>query len=151
MKRKFIILIACLFLATNGISAKSLVLTLKNGTLVYYLLDGESNPMLRFVDGGMTIDTDKYEFSNVKNFYISNTDDPNGIEHVTGKAMQYSDNRLIIDAGEANTANVYTLDGRKVDVQTLQVNGKSIIDLNTLPQGSYIIAIGETSFKVFKK
>ena len=151
MKRKVLILIACLLLGANGISAKSLVLTLKNGTLVYYLLDGEAHPMLRFVDGGITIDTDEYEFSNIKHFYISNTDDPNGIEHVMGNAMQYSDNRLVIDTKEAHTANVYTLDGRKMDIQVLQVNDKSIIDLNTLPQGSYIITVGETSFKVFKK
>ena len=151
MKRKVLILIACLLLGANGISAKSLVLTLKNGTLVYYLLDVEAHPMLRFVDGGITIDTDEYEFSNIKNFYISNTDDPNGIEHVMGNAMQYSGNRLVIDTKDAHTANVYTLDGRKMDIQALQVNDKSIIDLNTLPQGAYIIAIGEASFKVFKK
>ena len=68
MKTRIITLAAFLFLAIGVLSAKSLVLTLKNGTLVYYLLGGEANPMMRLTDGDIVVNTDKYEFGNIQNF-----------------------------------------------------------------------------------
>lgn len=151
MKEKIITLVACLLFVAANLSAKSLVLTLKNGTLVYYLLDEEVRPMLRFVDGGIMVNTDKYEFSNVKNFYISATDDPSSIEHATGNQIEYSRNMLVINAEYSLSFAIYTSSGHKVSVPAQQVNGQIIIDLNPLPQGAYVVTIGESSLKVLKK
>ena len=150
MKEKIIALATCLLLATVGLSAKSLVLTLNNGKLVYYLLGGESNPMLRFVDGNIVVDTDKYEFSNVKNFYISSTDDPSGIEHTVGESIRYDHNVIIVHSDQS-AIGVYACDGRRMDVSLQQANDKTLIDLSPLPQGIYIVTIGETSLKICKK
>lgn len=151
MKDKIIILVACLFLATVNLSAKSLVLTLKNGTLVYYLLGEKSNPMLRFVDSGILIDTDRYEFSNVKNFCISSTDDPSSIEHSMKKNIQYDHNIVVVDTDKPLSIKIYTYDGRETKACLQQINGKILIDLNPLPKGAYIVNIGKSSLKVFKK
>ena len=72
MKEKIITLMGCLCLAIVNLSARSIVLTLKDGTHVYYLLGGESRPVLKFVDGNIVVNTDRYEFGDIKNFYISN-------------------------------------------------------------------------------
>lgn len=151
MKGKIITLAACLFLAATALPAKSLVLTLKNGTLVYYLLGKDVNPMLRFVDGDIVVNTDRFEFSNVKNFYISATDDPTSIEHTVGTHIQQSHNMVILDTEDPQSISLYTFDGRKVDVCPQHSNGKTLIDLSPLPQGTYIITIGESSLKILKK
>ena len=151
MKEKIITLVACLLFVAANLSAKSLVLTLKNGTLVYYLLDEDVNPMLRFVDGGIVVNTDKYEFSNVKNFYISATDDPSSIERVTEDHIQYGHNVLVVNAEHSLSFAIYTSSGYKVSAPAQQVNGQIIIDLNPLPQGTYVVTIGESSLKVLKK
>ena len=151
MKQKIFTLVACLLFAMANLSAKSLVLTLKNGTLVYYLLDEEVNPMLRFVDGGIVVNTDRYEFGNVKNFYISATDDSSGIEHVVGEHVQYDHNVLAFSSEYSQSFAVYTCSGHQVAVSAQQANGQTIIDLNPLPQGAYIVTIGESSLKIFKK
>ena len=151
MKEKIIALAACLFLFVSAIPAKSLVLTLRNGTLVYYLLGGETNPMLRFVEGDIVVNTDKYAFSNVKNFYISATDDPSGITHIMGETFQYDHNIVVVNTEKSLPIKIYACDGHKITTCSQQVKGQTIIDLNPLPQGVYIVAIGESSLKIFKK
>ena len=151
MKKKIILLAACMFLAAVNLSAKSLVLTLKNGTLVYYLLGGESNPMMRFVEGSIVVNTDKYEFGNVKNFYISDTDDPTGVEQAIGAPIQYDHNTIVVSTDNTLPVSMYTCGGHKVEVHIQQSNGRILIDLNPLPQGAYVVTIGESSLKVLKK
>ena len=72
--KKLTLLFVFACLAYAGAMAKSVVFTLVDGTKVYYLLGGEANPKLRFVEGKMTVDADVYEFSDIKNFYISEED-----------------------------------------------------------------------------
>jgi len=67
-------------MAVLAVEAKSLVITLSDGTLVYYLLSNDKSPVMRMVPGGFTVNSDTYQFSEVKNFYISQTDDPNPVE-----------------------------------------------------------------------
>ena len=67
MKKLTILCLLCL--ASMGAMAKSLVLTLSDGTLVYYLLGGETDPRMRFVEGKIEVNTDVYEISGIKNFY----------------------------------------------------------------------------------
>ena len=151
MKTRIIILAVFLFLAIGVLSAKSLVLTLKNGTLVYYLLGGEANPMMRFVDGDIVVNTDKYEFGNIKNFYISATDDPSGIEQAIGEDIQYAHNIMVVSTDKPLAMAIYTSAGHKVSTPIHQANGRTCIDLNPLPQGAYIVTIGGSSLKVLKK
>ena len=151
MKRMTIAFVACLSLVTISLSAKSLVLTLKDNTLVYYQLGGESNPMLRFVDGNIVVNTDRYEFDNIKNFYISETDDPSGIKNSMDSHIQYDHDLIIIDTNKSLPVNVYTSDGHKVEVFFQKVNDKTLINLSPLSRGAYIVNIGESSLKILKK
>lgn len=152
MKEKIISLAACLLLSVGTLSAKSLVLTLENGTRVYYLLGGNTNPMIRFVDGKIKVDTDIYEFSGIKNFYISATDDPNGIEHTINSTMaEYNDNMVIFDTDKPLMVKVYSSGGNEMNVYPRWVGDKTVVDLSPLPQGAYIITAGETSLKILKK
>ena len=151
MKRMTIAFVACLSLVTTSLSAKSLVLTLKDNTLVYYQLGGESNPMLRFVDGNIVVNTDRYEFDNIKNFYISETDDPSGIKNSMDSHIQYDHDLIIIDTNKSLPVNVYTSDGHKAEVFFQKVNDKTLINLSPLSRGAYIVNIGESSLKILKK
>lgn len=151
MKTRIITLAVFLFLAIGVLSAKSLVLTLKNGTLVYYQLGGEDNPMMRFTDGDIVVNTDKYEFGNIKNFYISATDDPSGIEQAIGEDIQYAHNIMVVSTDKPLAMAIYTSAGHKVGTPIRQDNGRTLIDLNPLPQGTYIVTIGGSSLKVLKK
>lgn len=153
MKRTILSLVACFCLFAGNISAKSLVLTLKDGTLVYYLLGGESNPMMRFVDGKVTVDTDEYTISGIKNFYISEEDDPNAIEGIKGnkESVNYSNNTLIIKSGNQKLVKVFAINGAEVEAEIKSANDMTSVGLNKLPEGAYIIRVGNTSFKVLKK
>ena len=67
MKKTFLTLLLGFSLLPAG--AKSVVFTLNDGTLVYYLLGGEVAPVMRFGDEGtLTINADSYEVSGIKNF-----------------------------------------------------------------------------------
>lgn len=152
MKGRTIAFAISLSLAVGALPAKSLVLTLENGTLVYYLLGEDTNPMMRFVDGKIKVDTDIYEFSGIKNFYISTTDDPNGIEHTINSTMaEYNDNMVIFDTDKPLVVKVYSSGGNEMNVYPRWVGDKTVVDLSPLPQGTYIITAGETSLKILKK
>lgn len=143
--------IPCLRLAAAGPAyAKSLVLTLGDGTLVYYLLGGDTNPKLQFVEGGFMLNADNYGFANVKNFYISNEDDPSGIENVLVEGgVEMQGNQLVIPT--EGSVKVFTAAGKEVKAETRVVSGNTIVVLGTLPQGVYVVNVGGASIKIMKK
>ena len=141
-----------LLMASIGASAKSVVFTLKDGTKVYYLLSKEVNPIMRFKEGKMVVNDDAYEFSDIKNFYISDEDDPNAIEAVLSQQeVTYSANTVIFRSEAVKTVKVYTLDGVEVKAP-VQQNGDVIsVNLNGLEKGTYLISTCASSIKVWKK
>lgn len=150
--KKVVFLFAAMLLAAAGASAKSVVFTLSNNTKVYYLLGGETAPMLRFVDGRVTVNDDVYSISGIKNFYISETDDPNAIEQTLAQQnISYGSNTLVVKAAEGTNVKVYAADGRAVEADILQNGDATTIDLNRLDRGIYMIQIGTSSMKVLKK
>ena len=58
--KKLALSLSLFFLACMTATAKSVVFTLSNGTKIYYLLGGETNPVMRFVDGKITVNADSY-------------------------------------------------------------------------------------------
>lgn len=150
-KKIFLLGIGLLLLVGESMS-KSLVLTLKDGTPVYYLLGGEVNPMLRFVDGGFTICADMYEFAGIQNFYISETDDPSAIDRVVAEGeVEFRGGILVLDTNRGSQVNVYSSEGTQIDVVVQDIGNQVRIDLSTLPKGVYVIRYGELSMKVMKK
>lgn len=153
MKKTLLSIIACLMLATGSLHAKSLVLTLSDGTLVYYLLGGETNPMMRFTDGKITVDTDEYSISGIKNFYISEEDDPNAIESLRSDKnnAKFQNNTLIVKSGASKSVKVYTMSGAEVEADINTTGKMTSVGIGNLPKGAYVIKIGNSSFKVLKK
>lgn len=150
--KKLIILFLLMLTISAGAAAKSMVITLANNTKVYYQLGGETNPMMRFVDGKITVDADDYEISDIKNFYISIEDAPNAIEStMTASSMVYSANTLVVKAAEAKTVKVYSVGGKEVNADVQRAGEVITVNLNGLDKGAYIISTGDASFKVFKK
>lgn len=137
MKKTF--LLSIIFALALSMQAKSLVITLDDGTDVYYLLGGDEDPVMKFIDGKVVIKTDSYEFSNIKKFYISQTDDPVGIKAET----------LYLKGDK--TIEVYSLDGKKMDIDTTATDAISTVNTSPLPKGVYIIKIGNQQMKVLKK
>lgn len=141
-----------LLMASVGASAKSVVFTLNDGTKVYYLLSKEVNPIMRFKEGMMVVNEDAYEFSDIKNFYISDEDDPNAIETVLSKQnVTFNSNTVIIRSDAVKTLKVYTLDGVEVKASVQKTDDVISVDLNGLDKGTYLISTGTSSLKVLKK
>lgn len=142
----------CLFfifilLSALQVQAKSLVLTLVDGTSLYYLLGGETNPVMRFSeDSGFSVNADNYEFSGVKNFYISTTD-ASCISKTKISKTSFHSGFLSINAA---SVAVFTLDGKNVDVISEKSGDMITIDMSSLPKGIYVIKAGKSSFKVCK-
>lgn len=152
MNKRIVIAIACLLFSIGISFGKSLVLTLANNTLVYYVLGGDKNPMMRFADGKVCVNSDEYAFSNIKNFYISETDDPSGIEHLLKEQqITYKAGTLIVNTDSPESIGVYTANGMKVSVPVEQSGDAVAVSLNQLPKGVYVVRVGESSFKVFKQ
>ena len=150
MKKLTFLLLLCM--ASMGVMAKSIVFTLSDGTKVYYLLGGETNPMLRFVEGKITVNADQYEISDIKNFFVSNEDDPNGIEDVlAGMDVNFSANTLVINATDVLVVKVYALSGTEVPAEVTKNGSLVSVNLNGLEKGAYIIRVGKSSLKVMKK
>lgn len=141
-----------LLIASIGASAKSVVFTLNDGTKVYYLLSAEVSPMLRFKDGKMVVNEDTYEFTDIKNFYISEEDDPNAIEKVLAKHnVTFKANSVVINSDSVKILKVYTLDGVEVKVPVEKSENVISVNLNGLERGTYLISTGDSSLKVLKK
>lgn len=152
MNKRIVIAIACLLFSIGISFGKSLVLTLANNTLVYYVLGGAKNPMMRFADGKVCVESDEYTFSNIKNFYISETDDPSGIEHLLKEQqITYKAGTLIVHTDSPESISVYTVNGMKISVP-VELSGDIVaVSMTQLPNGVYVVRVGESSFKVFKQ
>lgn len=152
MNKRIVIAIVCLLFSIGISFGKSLVLTLANNTLVYYMLGGAKNPMMRFADGKVCVESDEYTFSNIKNFYISETDDPSGIEHLLKEQqITYKAGTLIVHTDSPESISVYTVNGMKISVPVEQAGNVVAVSMTQLPNGVYVVRVGESSFKVFKQ
>ena len=152
MNKRIVIAMTCLLFSIGISFGKSLVLTLANKTLVYYMLGGDKNPMMRFADGKVCVDSDEYSFSNIKNFYISETDDPSGIEHLLKEQqITYKAGTLIVHTDSPESISVYTVNGMKISVPVELAGNVVAVSMTQLPNGVYVVRVGESSFKVFKQ
>ncbi len=84
---------------------------------------------------------------------------PTGIEGVmvgpntNTLELQFVDAQTVVVKGKVDniSANLYSLDGKDVSADIEHSSSQLTFHLNSLPQGVYIIRIGQQSFKVFKK
>ncbi len=132
-----------LTLATLCTQAKSIVFTLNDrvATRVYVLLGNDENPkMVMNGDGTFTLCGRQYDFSNVKDFYISTTD-YTGEKNTEDAIVSIQRDKMLME-GEVT---VYTTDGKLVG------KGEREVLMSTLGRGTYIITNGVSTIKCLKK
>ncbi len=149
MNMRKLLTLALLLAISAAMSAKSLVLVLTDGTLVYYCLGGDTNPVMKFDAGDVSVETDVYTFGNIDKFYISQTDAA-GIEETKEVTSSYDGNALCLNTTD-KTVSVYKTDGTKVEAKISKTDGMTVVETSSLEKGIYIIKVGETSLKICKK
>lgn len=138
-----------LFLLVMVLNAKSLVLVLSDGTQVYYYLGGEKNPVMKYDQERITIESDNYTFENIVKFYVSNTD-ADGIDNVKATDFSYDGSTFYVNT-TSRPVKVYKTDGTETKVGINSDNGVTAIQISSLERGVYIVKIGKSSFKFVKK
>ena len=118
------------FLGNTVLNAKSLVITLSDDSKAYYQLDSEHHPVMRMTDDGLTVETDRYTFMQIREWHISDEDAPAGIESA---ALGQEEKK--------ETVRIYSADGKLLQTT----------DLKDLPAGTYVIRNGQSSLKILKK
>lgn len=151
---KKLTLLLCASLLSLGAMARSIVFILNDAqeTKVYYLLGGETDPVLKFKDGKMMVNTDQYELSDIKNFYVSEEDDPVGIEPTLAeKKVKFSANTLVVSAADVQDVKVFTPNGVEVNADVQKSGDLISVNLNRLSKGVYVVNFGKSSMTVMKK
>ncbi len=135
-----------------GISshAKSVLFTLKDGTKVYYLLGDGKNPIMKLVDGKAIVNDDCYEITDIRDFTISATDDPDAISEVRLPETMMRENCFIVRKAEGEV-HVFSLSGMEVKASVEKSGDSTSVSLAGLARGTYVIQIGKNSFKVTKR
>ena len=153
MKKFRVIILMALTLITGSISAKSVVFTLSDGTQVYYLIGGGSNPIMTFENGSVTVNSDTYQISDIVNFYISNTDDPSGVSELkdSRSSFKMQGETLYVGCSASKEVKVYGINGVEQEVEVSIIGDVTAVRIANLPAGNYVVKVGKTSFKFYKK
>lgn len=148
MFKKSILICTLALLASVSASARSLVLVLNDSTKIYFLLNDK--PVLRMEKGKVLIDTQTFSFEDVDRFYISQTDDPSGIEAVMAeKQLKFEGNSLVVEGDKV--VEIYAVNGVKMKAKVSKAAGMTTVDTGNLAKGTYVVKVGKVSFKFVKK
>ena len=148
MFKKSILICTLALLASVSASARSLVLVLNDSTKIYFLLNDK--PVLRMEKGKVLIDTQTFSFEEVDRFYISQTDDPSGIEAVMAeKQLKFEGNSLVVEGDKV--VEIYAVNGVKMKAKVSKAAGMTTVDTGNLAKGTYVVKVGKVSFKFVKK
>lgn len=133
--------------ADNG---KSLFVTFLDGSKIEFAL--ADLPEVSFGEDKMKVQTSKttatYELGSVKTFTYATT---TGISQVINdKPFSMEGNTLIVD-GTANKISCYTANGELITLQLSTADGKTIISLDTLKHGVYLIKINNKTIKIARQ
>ena len=148
MFKKSILICTLALLASVSASARSLVLVLNDSTKIYFLLNDK--PVLRMEKGKVLIDTQTFSFEDVDRFYISQTDDPSGIEAVMAeKQLKFEGNSLVVEGDKE--VEIYAVNGVKMKAKVSKTAGMTTVDAGNLAKGTYVVKVGKASLKFVKK
>lgn len=146
MNRPF--LIAALLVSALAAQARSLVVTLTDGTKAYFQLADGARPVMKFMAGRVSVDSQTFTIADIRDFRLSAEDAPTGIQSVETGVRPDGESLWI--ASESPLA-VYDSQGRKQPVDLQRLRGGQRVSLSALPRGLYIIHVGKSTFKVVKK
>jgi len=131
------------------VDARSLVLVLSDSTKVYFLLD--ENPVMAFKAGQITVSNQHYSFEQFDRFYISETDDPAGIETALAQQGLRLESGMVVVDGAPASVSVYAIDGKRMRVDVQRCGSQTTVRLSGLPHGTYIVKAGTSTLKFNKK
>jgi hypothetical protein len=160
MKTKTILILFLFLLHIGFVSARSLVIELKDGTKMYYLISLDENPCLVFDKENMSIQSDQFTVSDVEKFYISETDNPNRLENPTQhtgiQSTGLADECLYIvmenlNPEEQPDVSLFSIDGKLLKSSYSYRGKELVLDTSGLARGVYILKIGNKSLKFQKK
>ena len=147
MFRRISLSLLLLVASVSAFPAKRLMIELTNGTKVYYNF-ANYRPYIRFVDGTMRVTTRKFEFSSITQFAV--VDDPSSIDAVEA-VPQLSADGMVLTVMSMEPIQVFNMQGVAQQVAITTTDDAQLVNLATLPTGSYVIRCGEQSFTLYKK
>lgn len=121
------------------------IITTNDGTVAEFYLDDD--PVITYQDNLLVAVSNKQEISvsaeNVVSFVFS-SEKPNSIANLQGNSRF---NGLV----PGTAVQVFTIDGKLVTNTTVSEDGKVDINLNSLPEGIFVIKTANISFKIMNK
>lgn len=139
---------------TTFLSARCIIFSLTDGSLVYYQLASDNCPMMSFSDSGFTMNDDIYTFGDIDYFYYTKEDAPTSIETVkemNNTAVLTINNQIITISNTSANISLYTIDGKMIPADIIHSDLGISVDISSIPGGIYILRSDFTSFKFTKK
>ena len=142
--------VALCCMTAHAADGKSLFVSFNDGSKIEFALS--TLPEVTFGDDKMTVKTTSttasYELWKVSTFTYGTTTDIKQVSHDIHFAWE--GDRIIMD-GKANKVSIYSLDGKAVSISPIINNDKTIISLEGLTKGVYIIKINNKSIKIARQ
>lgn len=142
--------VALCCMTAHAADGKSLFVSFNDGSKIEFALS--TLPEVTFGDDKMTVKTTtttaSYELWKVSTFTYGTTTDIKQVNQDTQFAWE--GDRIIVD-GKANKVSIYSLDGKAVSISPITSNDKTIISLEGLTKGVYIIKINNKSIKIARQ
>ena len=144
------LLIALSFISAKAADGKSLFVSFNDGSKIEFALS--TLPEVTFGNDKMTVTstatTACYELWKVSTFTYGTT---TGIKQVeTNNKFAFEGDRIIVD-GTRNQVSAFALDGKAVNLSPVIAGEKTIISLDGLTHGVYIIKINNKSIKIARQ
>lgn len=141
--------------AENSRECECLIIHLNNGTKVCFPLS--QRPKITLTGSILTLDTEHFLISNIKKYTFGSSTDTGfqltDDDHKATVTADWSNGRIYIRTDKpASGIQVYTVNGIRhaVSLSTLD-DGSYVIETNTLPHHTYLIKVGDDTFKLQKK
>ncbi len=131
--------------------AKSLVLTLADGTRVYYLLQASDYYMMHLTDDGAVLQGRTIDWADFAGFLISTEDAPDAV--TAPDATLRSQTRIAGDevaVTGATAVRILDAAGRQLRTAAAAPGQTITISIGSLPVGTYIIATDKATTKFIK-
>lgn len=144
------LLVALSCISAKAADGKSLFVSFNDGNKIEFALS--TLPEVTFGDDQMTVTstatTASYELKKVSTFTYGTT---TGIKQVeANNKFAFEGDRIIVD-GTNNKVRAFTLDGTAVPLSPILAGDKTIIPLEDLTHGVYLIIINNKSIKVARQ
>ena len=137
------------------VDRKFLVVETKDHVKTTYMLSDK--PQVTFEGNNLHIVSEKadatYNLLDILNFTYE-TQSVTGVSELREEpaTIDYNNGELVVSGLKANNAvSIYAMDGKLVQQQTASRGGTFRLSLSSLPQGVYIVKVGNITYKIMKR